>query len=101
VLLFSCDSQALAGAKAGDEGGIWSLVVDAELGPFAVEAATLLTSGELYSGRVIQNRAGDWVLLAFENMSRDGEFGGSITDPIAVEWAGPTQMALGASEVGA
>ena len=79
VLLFSCDSPALAGARSGDTGGVW---VSPDL--YDVSTATLLVDERLYAGRAVQNRAGTWVLLAFENRTDDGGFAGQLSDPIAL-----------------
>ena len=89
LLLFSCDSPALAGKRAGRAGGIWSLEVDSAIGPYPVGQAMLLAPEQLYSGRVIQDRGGDWVMLAFENSSADGGFVGALSDPIPVDWSSP------------
>ena len=86
VLLFSCDSQALAGGRAGAHGGVWSLAIDEAAGPYQADRARLLVGERLYSGRAIQNRAGSWMLLAFENTTDHGDFAGSLTDPIALSW---------------
>ncbi|KRE31384.1 glycosyl hydrolase family 32 [Agromyces sp. Soil535] len=88
LLLFSCDSAALAGRRAtGESGGIWAVEVPAPAGPYDVANARLLASEALYSGRLVQDRSGTWVMLAFENGTRDGEFIGAISDPIRIAWA--------------
>ncbi len=84
-LLFSCDTPALAGARrtAGERGGIWVLdLPDGQAAPYDASMARLLVDESLYAGRAVQDRAGDWYLMAFQMESADGEFGGSITDPI-------------------
>jgi beta-fructofuranosidase len=88
LLLFSCDTAALSDARRlrGETGGIWALEPSDALGPFAVGDATLIASEALYSGRVIRNRVGEWVLIGFENSSADGEFVGRISDPLRIEW---------------
>jgi len=88
VLLFSADSPALAGTRAGATGGVWALEIESPTGPFDLARSTLLTTDALYAGRAVQNRSGAWVLLAFENTSTDGEFVGSLSDPIPVGWDG-------------
>ena len=87
VLLFSCDSPALAGAREGETGGVWALEVESPTGPYETQRSTLLVDERLYSGRAIQSRDGEWVLLAFENRTTDGGFAGSLSDPIALGWA--------------
>lgn len=88
LLLFSCDTGALSNARKsrGERGGIWALEPGSLLGPYSVECAELVSSEALYSGRVIQNRLGGWVLLAFENTSDDGDFVGKLADPINITW---------------
>lgn len=88
VLVFSCDTAALAGAYAatGNPGGIWVSEVSSLVGPYDATAATLIAAEELYSGRFIQDRNGRWVLLAFENGMADGDFVGVLADPIPVAW---------------
>jgi len=86
LLLFSCDDAALSGDRQGEPGGIWAVEVDSPTGPWDVAAATLLARQELYSGRVIRDRSGRWVLLAFENSTADGGFIGSLSDPILLDW---------------
>jgi beta-fructofuranosidase len=54
------------------------------LGPFDLARATAVTGEELYSGRLIRDRAGRWVMLAFRNLDADGGFIGEITDPMPV-----------------
>lgn len=81
-LIFSCDSTKLAGNRSGGMGGIWSVVADAAEGPYPITTAKLLVPERLYSGRVIEDRNGRPVLLAFRNRSDDGSFAGTITDPL-------------------
>jgi len=35
----------------------------------------------------VQDRSGRWVMLAFENTTTDGDFVGTLSDPIPVAWA--------------
>ncbi|WP_345763043.1 family 43 glycosylhydrolase [Diaminobutyricibacter sp. McL0608] len=88
-LLFSCDTAALSDERKrrGERGGIWAAEAISVTGPFSIESARLIASESLYSGRIIRNRLGDWVLLAFENTSGDGEFFGRVGDPIGIAWA--------------
>jgi beta-fructofuranosidase len=81
LLLFSCLGSELASKQQG-AGGIW--VADAEtlLGPFDVAHARRLTDESLYSGRIVRDRSGRWVMLAFVNVDRHGRFVGEISDPI-------------------
>jgi beta-fructofuranosidase len=87
VLLFSClATQLPAGRReAGESGGIWAVNVDDPAGPFDIAAAYLLHDPGLYVGRLMQDRAGRWCLMAFHNEVAGG-FGGEITDPMPVSW---------------
>lgn len=94
LLLFSCDTGALSDARKarGERGGIWALEPRSTLGPYGIDKAQLIAPEILYSGRVIQNRHGEWVLLAFENSSAGGAFIGSVSDPMVIAW--PSDDAL-------
>ena len=87
LLLFSCDSPALAGVRAGTIGGIWWVEADSATGPFDLGTAALLSAETLYSGRAIQGRNGEWMLLAFENATDNGGFAGTLTDPLPLGWS--------------
>jgi len=86
VLMFSCLPAELGEQRraAGERGGIWCAPGDSVLGPFDVRRAVPVTSEELYSGRLIRDRAGRWVMLAFRNLDTRGGFAGEITDPMPV-----------------
>lgn len=84
-LLFCCDSPRLSGRLAGQKGGVWSVAIPSELGPYPIERATLLVPEELYAGRIATDRNGRAVLLAFNNVQSGGGFAGSISDPLPVK----------------
>ncbi|TAN29677.1 MAG: glycosyl hydrolase family 32 [Actinomycetota bacterium] len=88
VLLFSCPHPELSASKREKEtrGGIWVAVGDDLLGGFDVANAHLLSDDRLYSGRLVRNRSGKWMLLAFHNQDANGEFVGEVSDPIPVTW---------------
>jgi beta-fructofuranosidase len=88
VMIFSCLLPDLAAwRRTGLEpGGVWSVAADSLLGPFDLSLARPLTGPELYSGRIVQDRSGRWVLLAFRNQDERGDFVGGLSDPMAVEW---------------
>lgn len=88
VLVFSCDAAHLAGTRSGEAGGIWAVALDDPRGPYPVERATLVTSERLYSGRIAEDADGGSVMLAFENVSTDGAFVGTLCDPLPVTWDG-------------
>ncbi|MCX5512805.1 glycosyl hydrolase family 32 [Kaistia algarum] len=92
-LLFSCDSAKLAGHRSGGKGGIWSVAADAAEGPYPIAAASLIAPERLYSARVIEDRNGRPVLLAFHNIQDDGSFAGGVSDPLPlVERDGTLQI---------
>lgn len=88
VLLFSCLHPELSASRREVEthGGIWVVSSDSVLGPFDISKAYLLSDDRLYSGRLVRNRQGEWVLLAFHNKDERGEFVGEVSDPIPVAW---------------
>ncbi len=88
VLVFSCDSAHLAGDRHGRTGGIWAVALDDPRGPYPIERATLVTAESLYSGRIAEDADGRAVMLAFENVSSDGSFVGTLSDPLALRWNG-------------
>jgi beta-fructofuranosidase len=45
-----------------------------------------LTGPELYAGRLVQDRTGQWNLMAFHNIDEDGRFIGALSEPIPVAW---------------
>ena len=89
VLVFSCLTAELGGERreAGTGGGIWCLPGKSLLGPFNLTQAVRMTDESLYSGRLIRDRAGRWVMLPFRNRGRNGRFIGELADPVPVRWA--------------
>lgn len=85
VLVFSCLGPEVVGAAPG-AGGIWTVPVEGPGKPVDLSAAVRLTDERLYLGRLIQDRAGAWQLLAFRNAGPDGRFVGGIIDPVPVRW---------------
>ncbi len=88
VLLFSCLHTEMSQQRrtAGQLGGVWSVPIDSPTGPFDVTQARRLTTEAAYSGRLVQDPSGRWVLLAFHHVDDSGSFVGGIADPVAVEW---------------
>ncbi len=84
VLVFSCLSPEIVGAEAG-LGGVWSVAVEGPGAPVDLDGAVLLTSEDLYVGRVVE-ADGSPALLAFEHRGEDGRFVGGIIDPVPVTW---------------
>ena len=84
VLVFSCLGTELSNDRraAGERGGVWLLEPDGPLGPYDPAAARRITDESLYSGRLVRDRSGAWVMLAFHHNDRDGRFVGRISDPV-------------------
>jgi len=101
VLLFSCDSAHLAGARRGDRGGIWALPVDAErlfTTPVDVREAQLISGDDLYAGRIVHTPSGP-ALLGFENTGSAGEFVGRLADPRPIRWDRHDRLVAAQEEV--
>lgn len=92
VLLFSCItreislSRKVAGPVGERCGGVWAVPSDNILGPFDIKRAQLISDDKLYAGRLVQDRKGNWVFLAFINGDIDGHFVGKLNDPLSIFW---------------
>jgi beta-fructofuranosidase len=88
VLLFSCLHTEMSHERraAGQLGGVWSVPVDDVAGPFDITRARRLTTEAAYSGRLVKDPAGRWVMLAFRHDDARGSFVGEIADPVPVAW---------------
>lgn len=92
VLLFSCDTPALAGERQarGDRGGIFAVAADGATGPGAfvdAAAARLVHDDSLYAARAVRDREGRWQLFAFRNLDERGAFVGGIVGPLPLAWS--------------
>ena len=98
VLVFSCLHSELSDERRRAEpgGGIWAVPVDSPTGPFDLSQATRLTGPELYAGRLVRDRSGQWNLMAFHNVDEDGAFVGCLADPVPVSWV-DDRLAVAAS----
>ncbi len=85
IILFCCGIQELDVERvaAGDVGGIYSVVVDDRLEQVDFARAQLFERTDLYAGRLVQDAAGGWNLIAFINLV-DGAFVGTLGDPVPV-----------------
>lgn len=101
VLLFSCLDAELSAERraAGERGGIWAVNITSPTGPFDIDSAYRVADQELYSGRLIRRRSGQWAMLAFRHTLASGEFIGEIIDPIDVGWVGDRLVLLDDSAV--
>ena len=61
--------------------------IDSPTGPFDIAAARALTNDAFYCGRLIHDRSGQPVLLAFHHYDETGQFMGELSDPMPVGWA--------------
>ena len=52
--------------------------------PFDVASARLLVDDRFYVGKLVRDRDGRWVLLAFLNRGPDDTFVGAVSDPMPV-----------------
>lgn len=88
VGLFSCLASELARSRFAEDpvGGVWAFPAGALAGTFDPGSAYRITDERLYVGRLVQDRAGRWQLLAFRNEGEDGGWIGEITDPQPVGW---------------
>lgn len=88
VGLFSCLASELSHDRRARElsGGVWAFPITSLAGPFDIEAAYRITDERLYVGRLVQDRSGQWQLLAFQNNDDDGNWVGEITDPQPIGW---------------
>jgi beta-fructofuranosidase len=96
VLLFSCLRGELAAQRraTGVSGGVWAVTGGSLLGPFDPSVAHPVTDSTLYSGRLVRDPAGRWVLLAFRNVDAHGGFVGELSDPMPVEVNSAGQLTL-------
>jgi beta-fructofuranosidase len=59
---------------------------DSPTGPFDIAAARPLTSDAFYCGRLVSDRSGRPVLLAFHYFDQRRQFRGELSDPMPVRW---------------
>jgi beta-fructofuranosidase len=89
-LLFSTNAvdhsaERLRRTKCEAVTGTHYFVSDNPLGSFSFETDHFLQgnrAGTLYSGKIIQTLNGKWQMMAFNNYSEDGNFVGTISDPV-------------------
>jgi len=88
VLVFSClDPQFSAERRGtGATGGTFYVPTDSPTGPFDIAAARPLTSDAFYCGRIVHDRSGQPMLLAFHNYDQAGQFRGELADPMPIGW---------------
>lgn len=88
MLFFSCLAPELATGKRPSSGGIWAASGDSLLGGWDIERAQRVTDESLYAGRVIRDRSGQWMMMAFHNVGPNCQFVGDISDPMPLSIGG-------------
>lgn len=84
VLIFCCAPEQLGDPlkRATRFSGTYSARAASLLGPFDLKNAELINAPNIYAGRIVQDRQGDWNLLGFVSKDENGLFVGEICDPI-------------------
>jgi len=86
VLLFSCAVADVSAARRAREldqvTGTYLATGRSLLGPWDIGGARRIPVPDLYSARLVRDRAGEWQVLGFYDGSERGEFVGEISDPI-------------------
>lgn len=86
LLIFSCAASATyrPGREEKFPGAVWSVPGESLLGPWDFSRAGSLEHPTLYSGQLVQDRAGNWWVLGFAD--RPGPaFPGEVLDPLPVK----------------
>lgn len=83
-IVFCCDTAKLCGTRAGQSGGVWTMPVGDMPGHVDFSQARLLVGEQLYAGRIVKDRQRQAFLMAFNNVTTDGQFMGGISDPLPV-----------------
>ena len=84
IVLFCCSHRWISdGRKAREVGGVYSLVVDADLKQVDISKSVWFDAPDLYASRLVQGADGGWNLLGFWN-EPGGKFVGELSDPIPV-----------------
>ena len=92
LLLFSAGSMRISAARRtrnpGEGPGTFVAVGGSLLGPWDIAAARQIPVPDLYSARLVRDRAGEWQVLGFYDGSERGAFVGEISDPIPLRGLG-------------
>ncbi|MDF2994008.1 MAG: sacA [Microbacterium sp.] len=84
VLVFCAPRTTADDDGAMQTSGVWAVATPGPPAPVWVDDAELLAPAPYYAGRIVQDRSGTAVLLAFIGSS-GSSFEGTISDPIAPE----------------
>ena len=86
VLLFSTarvHTGAARSARLPDEPtGTFVAIGESLLGPWDIAGARVMPVKDLYSARLVRDRAGEWQVIGFIDGSERGEFTGELIDPV-------------------
>jgi beta-fructofuranosidase len=86
VLLFSASSLRIGAERRarlpGEPTGSFLAIGESLLGPWDIANARPIPVPDLYSARIVRDRAGAWQVLGFYDASERGAFVGQISDPI-------------------
>jgi beta-fructofuranosidase len=82
--IFCCGIDFISDDLPGFTTGTFILPIDSPTGPFHFDQVKIFDAPNLYAGRVIKNRAGEFHLLGFKTAMRDSEAPCEITDPISI-----------------
>ena len=85
---FELPRPAVLGRAARHRGdrGVLYVPTGSPTGPFDIAAASPLTNDTFYCGRIVHDRSGQPVLLAFHYYDEARQFGGELSDPMPVGW---------------
>lgn len=89
-LIFSCPREYYSKARQSNGAGreaIHYMIGDSALGAFRYDGGALMPQldAPIYSGKLIRGFDGGWYLMGFHNINADGEFVGTISDPIPLK----------------
>ena len=85
-LLFNCTAPDMSLDRRAREGhgAVWLAPADSPLGPYDIAGAQILADRRHYVGRLVTDRSGQVVFLAFRHEDERGHFVGGVIDPLPV-----------------
>lgn len=85
-LLFNCTAPDMSAARRQRDGhgAVWLAAADSPLGPYDIAGAHVLADRRYYVGRLVTDRSGQLVFLAFQHEDEQGQFVGGVIDPLPV-----------------
>lgn len=94
VLLFSTGRAQFSAARRErlpeETSGTFVAVGDSVLGPWDIAGARVMPVRDLYSARLVRDRAGEWQVIGFLDGSGHGDFVGELIDPVPFRELGLT-----------